>query len=111
MKARISARAGRDLEYIFAYIGARQGVEAGERFLDLAKEAVSILVQHPEAGPHPSWTTRYKTLRFWVISKTNYIIYYLSDDHQISIERVLDGRRSVKRIIEQGWEEPYAEEE
>ncbi len=106
MKARISTRARDDLDYIFACVCARQGTQAGSQFLDVAKEAVAFLVQHPEAGPHPRWTTRHGTLRFWVISKTNFLIYYFADDDGVSIERVLDGRRDVKRIIEDRLEEP-----
>jgi plasmid stabilization system protein ParE len=106
MSVRISARARDDLAYIFAYICSHQGTEAGDRFLALAEHAVSFLVQNPEAGPHPGWTTRHKALRFWVISKTNFLIYYFADESGVSVERVLDGRRDVKRIVERGLEEP-----
>jgi plasmid stabilization system protein ParE len=111
MKAQISARARDDLDYIYACICARQGIEAGEQFLEAAKRAVGFLVQHPEAGPHPGWAIRHKSLRFWVISRTNFLIYYFAEDYGVSIERVLDGRRDVKRIIEQGSDEPQETEE
>jgi plasmid stabilization system protein ParE len=106
MKARISARAQTDLDRIFARIYAGQGSRAADRFLELAQEATGFLVQHPLAGPHPRWATRHRTLRFWVISRTNYLIYYLLDDQGVSIERVLDGRRDVARIMDLGMEEP-----
>jgi plasmid stabilization system protein ParE len=100
MKARISARAQTDLERIFAFIYARQGSRAAEQFLELAREAAGFLAQHPLAGPHPRWATRHRSLRFWVISRTNYLIYYLLDDQGVSIERVLDGRREFVRVVE-----------
>ena len=100
MKARISARARYDLDSIFARICAREGTESADRFLDDAEHAVAFLAQHPDAGPHPTWITRHKTLRFWVISKTNYLIYYFSDDFGVSVARILDGRRDVERIID-----------
>jgi plasmid stabilization system protein ParE len=106
MKPRISARAQGDLDRIFAYVFARQGPKAADRFLGLAQEAGEFLVQHPLAGPHPKWATRHRTLRFWVISRTNFLIYYLRDERGVSIERALDGRRDVARIIELGKEEP-----
>jgi plasmid stabilization system protein ParE len=106
MKVRISARAQSDLAAIFAFISVRQGPEAAERFLELAQAATEFLVRHPLAGPHPNWATRHKTLRFWVISRTKFLIYYLQDEQGVSIERVLDGRRDVARIIEQGREDP-----
>jgi hypothetical protein len=44
-------------------------------------------------------------LRFWAIGRTNFLIYYLPDENGVSIERVLDGRRDVARIMELGEEE------
>jgi plasmid stabilization system protein ParE len=109
MNVRIGARARDDLHLIYAYICGRQGVQAADKFLALAREAVVLLVQHPDAGPHPRWATRHRALRFWVISKTNFLIYYLPEAYGVSIERVLDGRRDVKRIIEKGWDLPCFE--
>jgi plasmid stabilization system protein ParE len=106
MNARISARTQTDLDRIYAYISVRRSPEAADRFLELAQEATGFLTQHPLAGPHPRWATRHKTLRFWVISRTNFLIYYLPEDHGVSIERVLDGRRDVARIFELGMEDP-----
>src|SRR6266702_8870729 len=99
MSTRISARARDDLDYIVARISVRQGAEAGDQFLALAQKAVAFLAQHPAAGPHPRWATRHKALRFWVISKTNFLIYYVPEGNGVSIERVLDGRRDIARII------------
>ena len=100
-----------DLDRIFAYIFVRGGEKAADRFLELAQEATEFLVQNPLAGPHPRWATRHRTLRFWVISKTNFLIFYLPDEHGVSIERVLDGRRDVARIMELGIEDPSDLEE
>jgi len=106
MNMRISARALSDLDCVYAYIFVRQGAKAADRFLELARESSEFLVRNPLAGPHPRWATRHRTLRFWVISKTNFLIYYLADERGVSIERVLDGRRDVARIVERGMEEP-----
>lgn len=111
MKARISARALNDLDHIFAYVSLHQGPMAADRFLKLAQEAVEFLVRNPQAGPHPRWATRHNSLRFWVISRTNFLIYYLPDESGVSIERVLDGRRDVARIIESGADDPPTGEE
>ena len=108
MKAWISARARDDLDYIYACFCARQGTEVADHFLELTQQAVAFLVQHPHAGPHPRWATRHKTVRFWVISRSNFLIFYFVDEIGVSIERVLDGRRDVKRIMEQGLEEPHS---
>jgi plasmid stabilization system protein ParE len=109
MNSLLSARAQSDLDRIFAHIYLRQSPMAADRFLELAKEAAGFIGQHPLAGSHPSWATRHKTLRFWVISRTKYLIFYLAEDQEVSIERVLDGRRDVTRIMEFGVEEPMGE--
>ncbi len=106
MNPRISVRARNDLDCIYAYIFAEQGQKAADRFLELARDAVEFLSNNPMAGPRPRWATRHKTLRFWVISKTNFLIYYFPHEDGVSIERVLDGRRDVARIIGLGVEGP-----
>jgi hypothetical protein len=70
----------------------------------LKKRRSSLLTT--SSRPHPVWATKHRTLRFWVISKTNFLIYYLPDEYGVSIERVLDGRRDVARTIELGIEDP-----
>ncbi len=102
MKARISGRAQSDLDQIYAYIYVSQGCNAADRFLNLARQAAVFLIQHPHAGPHPGWATQHKNLRFWVISGTKFLLYYFVEGNEVRIERVLDGRRDVKRIVEQG---------
>jgi plasmid stabilization system protein ParE len=105
MKARISARAQRDLELIFARICVQQNEKAAERFLALTRKSVEFVAEHPLAGPHPRWATRHRTIRFWVISRTNFLIYYFANEQSVSIERILDGRRDVARIMERGVED------
>ena len=111
MSARISARAREDLAYIYARISSTTGSDAADQFLERARQATSFLAQNPHAGPHPSWATRHKSLRFWVVRGTRFLIYYFPDEIGISIERVLDGRRDVRRIMELGIEDPSDEEE
>jgi hypothetical protein len=43
-------------------------------------------------------------LRFWVISRTKYLIFYLVDEEGVGIERILDGRRGEegRRMKEEG---------
>src|ERR1043166_243172 len=93
MKVLISRQAEEDLAHIYAYLAARNP-EAAERFKTQAEKAIVLLAGHPELGPHPGWETRHTRLRFWVISHFhNYLIYYEAHETEVSIERVLDGRR------------------
>ena len=110
MKVLISARAEEDLAGIYAYIAARNP-DAAERFRTEAENALALLGQHPELGPRPGWKTRHVRLRFWVISRFhNYLIYYEPREDAVSVERVLDGRRDVRRIMEEGVEDPPRDE-
>jgi plasmid stabilization system protein ParE len=104
MKVLISQRAEEDLVRIYGYIVARNP-DAAERFRTEAEKALALLADHPELGARPGWKTRHTRLRFWVISRFhNYLIYYEPAEISVSIERVLDGRRDVRRIIEEGVE-------
>ena len=110
MSIRISQRAEDDLARIYACLAARNP-DAAERFKREAENALALLSQHPELGPRPGWQTRHSQLRFWVISHFhNYLIYYEPGEDAVSVERVLDGRRDMQRIIEQGIEHPAPED-
>lgn len=110
MNVLISQRAEEDLACIYAYLAARNP-DAAERFRAEAEKAMVLLGDHPEIGPRPGWKTRHSRLRFWVISRFhNYLIYYELGVSGVSVERVLDGRRDVRRIIEDGLEDPRAED-
>lgn len=101
----ISRKAEDDLARIYGKIAA-SNPEAAERFKSEATKALALLAEHPELGPHPGWKTQHSRLRFWVISRFhNYLIFYEAKESLISIERVLDGRREVRRIIEEGFED------
>jgi toxin ParE1/3/4 len=110
VKVLISRRAEDDLAGIFAFLFAHAAPDVAERFRTDAEKALAHLGRHPETGPHPGWATRHRALRFWVISRTPYIIYYECHGDAVSVERVLDGRRDAHRIIELGIENgPKAE--
>ncbi len=106
MRVLISGRAEADLARIYDYLATRYETDAAEQFRTRAEKALALLGKFPELGPRPGWATRHTRLRFWAISKTNYIVYYERAGDAVSIERGLDGRRDVHRIIELGIEEP-----
>jgi plasmid stabilization system protein ParE len=109
MRVLISQRAEEDLARIYGYLAARNP-DAAEAFKRQAERALALLGRHPELGPRPGWATRHTQLRFWVISRFhNYLIHYESKEDAVSVERILDGRRDVRRIMEEGVEEPPSE--
>lgn len=106
MNVLISRRAEDDLARIYGNIAAHNP-EAAERFKAEAERALALLAEHPQLGPRPGCQTRHTKLRFWVISGFhNYLIYYEPREIDLLVERVLDGRRDVRRIIEDGVENP-----
>ena len=105
MNVLISQRAEGDLSQIYAFLFAHAAPDVAGRFRINAERALTHLGRHPETGPHPGWVTKHRSLRFWVISRTPYIIYCECRRDEVSIERVLDGRRDVHRIIELGIED------
>ena len=106
MRVVISRRAEDDLAQIYSWLATHRDSASAERFRVQAEQALTQLGQHPDLGPHPGWATRHKGLRFWVISRSSYLIYYESREDVVSIERVLDGRRDVRRVIELRIEDP-----
>jgi plasmid stabilization system protein ParE len=106
MRVVISRRAEDDLAQIYSWLATQHDLVAAERFRVQAEKALTQLGQHPDLGPHPGWATRHMGLRFWVISRSSYLIYYESRGGEVAIERVLDGRRDVRRVIELRVEDP-----
>lgn len=111
MKVFISHRAEDDLAIPYARLAVERGEPAAAQFRARVEKALDLLRCHPEAGPQPAWATQHHDLRFWVISRTPCVIYYEYRSGEIDIERVLDGRRDVQRVMERRIEEPPTEEE
>ncbi len=106
MRVVISRRAEDDLAQIYTWLATQYDLGAAERFRVQAEGALVQLGRHPRLGPHPGWATRHKSLRFWVISRTSYVVYYEAREAEVSIERVLHGRRDVRRVIAFRREDP-----
>jgi plasmid stabilization system protein ParE len=106
MRVTISRRAEDDLARIYSWLATHYDPAAAESFRVQAEKAMTQLGQHPDLGPHPGWATRHRGLRFWVISRSSYLIYYEFQEDDVSIERVLDGRRDVRRVIESRIQDP-----
>ena len=70
-------------------------------------ERPSFLGKIPLQGRTLNWATRHKSLRFWPISRTRFLVFYVASESAVSIERILDGRRDVVALLEQGAEESF----
>lgn len=110
MKVLISAQAEDDLARIYGFI-ASNNPGVAEHFRFEAEKALALIGRNPELGPRPGWKTRHARLRFWVLSHFhNYLIFYELCKEVVSIERVLDGRRDVRRILDERVEDPPPED-
>lgn len=72
-----------------------------ERFLEAVRAAIGHISQTPEAGaPRAAKNRRLAGLRTWPIGGFDDIkIYYLSSPDDVTIVRILHGRRDIERIL------------
>jgi plasmid stabilization system protein ParE len=67
-----------------------------------SRDRVYVAGPEPGTGAAPRLENTAHPPAFWVISRFhNYLIYYEAGQDTVSIERVLDGRRDVRRIVEE----------
>lgn len=88
MKLRITAGAERDLDAIFAYIGADNPVAADEQL-----EAILAAVEHLPDAPRMGRPGKVPDTRELVIVGTSYIAVYRLTADTVFILRILHGRR------------------
>jgi toxin ParE1/3/4 len=91
----ITRRASRDLDEISEYFVGRN-IEAGEKLLKLFNEKCMKLIQFPNMGKS------YAYIRPWLrgIPLENYIIFYEVTVDEITILRVVSGRKDLTTIFE-----------
>lgn len=96
------AAAEEDLTEAFLYIGAESPV-AAERLLDAVGDALSILLENPEAGsPREFDSPRAQGIRSWPPRDfPNYLIFYKVDGEDIEVVRFLHGARDLPRFLEE----------
>lgn len=96
-----SARADilRQIDY-FVEIG-QDGI--ADRFLAATKTAIERVSQTPHAGPPRAMKNRRLAgLRTWPVDGfADMKIYYLVADDELTVIRVLHGRRDVARVLEE----------
>ncbi len=101
-RLRITRRADRDLEEVWAYI-AQDSLRHADRFLELVQQKFWRLVDHPGIGPEcPDIADE---LRCFPVG--NYVIYYRSITDGVAVIRVLHAARDVAQFSFD--EQEYAE--
>ena len=76
--------------------------QVAERFLDATRLAIEHISHTPQAGsPRPMKNRRLAGLRVWSIDGFGELkIYYLASDNELTIVRILHGRRDVQSILQ-----------
>jgi toxin ParE1/3/4 len=95
------AAAEMDLTEAYLYIGAESSV-AAERLLDAVGDALSLLLENPDAGsPREFDSPRAQGVRSWAPREfPNYLIFYKVDGEDIEVVRFLHGARDLPRYLE-----------
>lgn len=98
-KVRYSPEAVNDLDEIWAYISDElQNPESALKTVNGVMDAVDRLNDFPEMGPPLSSVTNMESMfRFLVCG--SYIAFYHLDGSEVSIDRILYGKRDYIRIL------------
>ena len=96
MRARLRAVAANDVEAAVAYYREEAGHEIALDFVDALEAAISHLQQHPFTGSlRFAFELEIPELRSWPLQKFPYLIFYMPDEQEIDVWRVLHARRDI----------------
>lgn len=100
MQANVRALAASDIETAVAYYGNEAGMKITNDFVNELEAAINHLCQHPETGSlRFAYDLEIPSLRCWPLQKFPYLIFYVPDDKQIDIWRVLHARRDIPAYL------------
>lgn len=96
------AVAEEDLTEAYLFIGA-DSPEAAERLLDAVGDAVTLLLENPQAGsPKEFRSIRSQGVRSWAPHGfPNHLIFYKVSGDDIEVVRFLHGARDLPRYLEE----------
>lgn len=96
----ITPKASQDLEDYFDYI-AQNNPNAALKFFDASRQTFATLAKMSGMGRlYPVLNSRLVGLRKWSVKGfENYLIFYLFDDENIKIIRILHASRDIDKIL------------
>ncbi|NJM57726.1 MAG: type II toxin-antitoxin system RelE/ParE family toxin [Synechococcales cyanobacterium RU_4_20] len=99
----ITPRASQDIDDQFNRI-AQDDFGAALRFFDAVRQTIAQLARMPGMGtPYPLSNAKLVGLRRWPVKGfSKQLIFYLTDDNQIQILRVLHASRDIPGILDDG---------
>ncbi len=94
-------QANKDIDEHFEYI-AQDDFDTALKFFDAIRQSIAQLARMPGMGAaYPLENTRLEGLRRWPVKGFNkHLIFYLTDDEQIQVLRVLHSARDLPSILE-----------
>ena len=96
MQVHLRAVAANDVETAVAYYREEAGHETALDFVETLEAAISHLQQHPFIGSlRFAFELEIPGLRSWPLQKFPYLVFYMPDDQEIDIWRVLHARRDI----------------
>lgn len=100
MQANVRALAANDIETTVSYYSNEAGQAVATDFVDELESAINHLCRHPETGSlRFAYDLEIPSLRSWPIRRFPYLLFYVPDDEQIDIWRVLHARRDIPAYL------------
>ncbi len=96
MHARLRAAATVDIEAAVDYYRDNAGIDTATDFVDDIESAISHLQRYPGSGSlRFGYELEIPDLRSWPLDKFPYLIFYLPEDGNLDIWRVLHAKRDI----------------
>lgn len=95
---RLRTVAQHDVEAAVRHLRDEAGTSTAAALVDAFEHAIGALRDHPGLGsPRFSTELELPGLRAWPLQRFRYVIFYLFDDEEIDVWRVLHTRRDLPR--------------
>jgi toxin ParE1/3/4 len=105
---RFRVRAVEDVERATDYLLAEAGSDTARQFVDAVGRQVASLARRPRHGsPRLAVELDLPGLRTWPVKSFPYVIFYVEQESEISVWRVLHTRRDLRST----WNQPDAVDE
>lgn len=97
----LTASAEGDLAEIYHYVELYDSPQRADLLLDAIEQVIVSLETLPERGHYPPELLRIGIREYRELHHKPYRIIYETDNHQVIIHCVLDGRRDMQTLLHQ----------
>ena len=100
MQANLRELAATDIEAAITYYRDEAGAAIASDFVNALEQEINNLCQHPLTGSlRFAFELEIPNLRSWPLNKFPYLIFYLPNNNQIDIWRVLHAQRDIPKHL------------